>query len=108
MRIVSKALKLITIGAAVAALVLVAFEISTTRNQFLNYDNMAWFRLPGAGALGLAAGAMYVGTRLRRGRADYARWLGAGLIVIGLAVVALIVGLLGMLAALVYAWGSGP
>jgi hypothetical protein len=107
MTIVSKALTLITIGTAIAALVLLVVELSPTGFP-ADYDNMAWFRLPAAGILGLAAAALYLGSLLRRRQAASARWLGAGLIVAGLMPVALIVALLAALAALVIAWGNGP
>jgi hypothetical protein len=87
---VSRAPKLVAVGAAIAALEILAVALSPADN--LPGERWRSLLLPTVGALGLVAGALDVGLLLRLGRAAYARWLGSILIIIGVALLAIMVG----------------
>jgi hypothetical protein len=111
MRTVSKARKLIAVGAAIVALEILAVSLFSPA---LVPGATSWsssLPLLAAGALGLAAGALDVGLLLRLGRAAYVRSLGSILIIIGLVLLAIIVGYFALVAALTVAWDwnrTGP
>ncbi len=103
--------ELITLGAAIAALEILAVVPPSPEPFYWESSWSSGLPLLTVRALGLAAGALVVGLLLRLGRVAYVRWLGSIVIIIGLALLAFIVGYFVLMFALTVAWDwnrSGP